>query len=83
MESILQQVEAEVLHLYMKLKLLSAHIIQNENHSSVRQQTEVGCILSREAWKFFFRASIFHGPCRHLLISKHGSIYSHYIWYLS
>lgn len=54
MESILQQVEAEVLHLYIKLKLLSAHIIQNVNCSSVRQQTG-GLLLEQRCLKILFQ----------------------------
>ena len=68
MESILQQVEAEVLHLYIKLKLLSVHFIQNVNYNSVRQQTEVDCFLSKMS-EFYFRASNPRGSYRHLLIS--------------
>lgn len=54
MESILQQVEAEVLHLYIKLKLLSAHIIQNVNCSSVRQQT-VWLLFEQSCLKVLFQ----------------------------
>lgn len=78
MESILQQVEAEVLHLYIKLKLLSAHIVQNVNCSSVMQET--GWLLSEQrCLKFYFRANTPHGPWRHLLISEYGSVHSNHI----
>ena len=51
MESILQQVEAEVL--YIKLKLLSVHFIQNVNYNSVRQQTRGWLLFEQDVWVLF------------------------------